>query len=250
MAGVSSSEPLAANGHSGDDANDDDLLQRFVDLKFSSCSSSSAAADAAPLSPPLTLTAAAHNAAAAAAAASAAAADAADDDDADNNDNNNNNFSPLLGLVERFPDLFERKVLRRMDPIDRTFLAQTGRACRAVAAASDLPRAGTREEVLEGRSVWVVTHKLREFCTSVERLAWAKASGCPWVSLTCALAARGGRLHVLRWAREHGSPCPWDAYTCACAARGGHLEVLKWAREHGQGLHSSTSQLNLSRFCH
>ena len=48
---------------------------------------------------------------------------------------------------------------------------------------------------------------------------------------TCAAAAAGGRLEVLKWAREHG--CDWDEVTCACAARGGHLEVLKWAREHG-----------------
>jgi hypothetical protein len=26
---------------------------------------------------------------------------------------------------------------------------------------------------------------------------------------------------------------PWDAWTCAYAAKGGHLEVLKWARENG-----------------
>jgi hypothetical protein len=99
------------------------------------------------------------------------------------NDDDNDNFPSLLDLVERFPDLFEQRVLAHLDPIDRTFLAQTGGAFRAAAAASDMPRAGTREEVLE-RSVWVVTHKLKEFCKSVERLAWAKASGCPWVAQT------------------------------------------------------------------
>jgi hypothetical protein len=118
----------------------------------------------------------------------------------------NNTFSPLIDLLERFPDLFALKVLRHLDPIDRTFLAQAGGACRAAVAASDLPRAGTREEVL-GESVWVVTHRLRQFCTSIERLAWAKASGCPWVPQVCALAAEGGRPEVLQWARSHG--CPW-----------------------------------------
>ena len=118
-----------------------------------------------------------------------------------------------------------------MDPIDRTFLAQAGGACRAAVAASDLPRAGTRQEVLEGRRVWVVTHKRRDFCTSVERLAWAKANGCPWDELLCMFVAHGGRLAVLGWAREHY--CPWDARTCACAAQGGHLEVLQWARANG-----------------
>ena len=78
-------------------------------------------------------------------------------------------------------------------------------------------------------------HRLGEFCTSVERLAWTKASGCPWCACTCALAASGGRLcvavgagvvllvkqddraamhwrqEVLKWARQHGCPC--DATT-------------------------------------
>ena len=47
----------------------------------------------------------------------------------------------------------------------------------------------------------------------------------------CRLAAWGGHLQTLQWAREHH--CPWDARTCACAAAGGHLEVLRWARAHG-----------------
>ena len=185
---------------------------------------SSYAAHVAPLSPPPDpFGAEGHGGAAAA----ADAADAADDD---------NTFSPLLDLLERFPDLFAQKVLQHLDPIDRTFLAQAGSACRAAVASSDLPRAGTREEVLEGKSVWVVTHNVREFCTSVERLAWAKASGCPWVQRTCALRRSGrapggaevgagarlpvghgdGLLHrlagwaleVMRcWALKHG--CPW-----------------------------------------
>jgi hypothetical protein len=99
-----------------------------------------------------------------------------------------------------------------LDPIDRTFLAQASGVCREAVTASDLPRAGTRRELL-GRSVWVVTHKLREFCTSVERLAWAKASGCPWLASTCAyVAMMGGNLETLLWAHAHG--CPWDERTC------------------------------------
>ena len=132
-------------------------------------------------------------------------------------------FSPLLDLLERFPDLFAQRVLQHLDPIDRTFLAQTGGACRAAVAASDLPRAGTSRVVLVKRR-WLVTHQIMNFCTSVERLAWAKASGCPWVAQTCALAARGGRLEVLRWAREHD--CPWGTGTCALAAAGGHQESV------------------------
>ena len=121
----------------------------------------------------------------------------------------------------KVPDLFAQKVLQHLDPIDRTFLAQAGSACRAAVAASDLPRAGTSRQVL-GMSVWVVKHRLEEFVGSVERLDGAKASGCPWVARICSLAARGGSLEVLQWARQHG--CPWDTETCSYAAEKGHLD--------------------------
>ena len=52
--------------------------------------------------------------------------------------------------------------------------------------------------------------RLRAFCTSAERLAWAKANGCPWgvvggygLTNPCALAAEGGHLEALQWARQH-----------------------------------------------
>jgi hypothetical protein len=138
---------------------------------------SSSGADAAPFAPP------------AGPSAVEGPGGGADDDD----DENNNTFSPLLDLLERFPDLFAQKVLRHLDPIDCTFLAQTGGACRAAVAASGLPRAGSTLTTVDelGRSVWVVTHKFSDFCTSVERLAWAKASGCPWVELPCELRRSG-----------------------------------------------------------
>jgi len=44
----------------------------------------------------------------------------------------------------------------------------------------------------------------------------------------CELAAAGGHLEVLQWARVR---CSWDEGTCAFAALGGHLAVLQWARE-------------------
>ena len=65
----------------------------------------------------------------------------------------------------------------------------------------------------------------------LEVLKWAHENGCPWDEETCAYAARGGRLEVLKWAHENG--CPWDEETCSNAAGGGHLETLKWARENG-----------------
>jgi hypothetical protein len=185
--------------------------------------SSSAAGAAPPSPPPEPPTAEGHGGAADAVAA----------------DDNNNTVFPLLDLLERFPDLFALKVLAHLDPIDRTFLGQAGGACRAAVAASDLPRAGTRRVEVLGRTrattrrvvLWVVTHRLNAFVESVERLAWAKASGCPWVERTCAVVAQSGRIEVLRWAREQD--CPWGAGTCCYAALNGHLELLQWAREHG-----------------
>lgn len=65
----------------------------------------------------------------------------------------------------------------------------------------------------------------------LEGLKWARKNGYLWDADTCANAAAGGYLGVLMWAREHG--CNWDAWTCACAALGGHLDVLQWARKNG-----------------
>jgi len=78
---------------------------------------------------------------------------------------------PLLDLLQRFPDFFKKEVLERLDPTDRTMLAQVGRPWLAAVLASGLPR------LPKGVRVWL---RLMEFCTSVERVAWAKANGCPW----------------------------------------------------------------------
>ena len=135
----------------------------------------------------------------------------------------------LLDLLQRFPDLFKKEVLERLDPTDRTMLAQVGWPWLAAVLASGLPRLprGSRRRL-----------RLREFCTSAERLAWARANGCPWGNVfswfgshnPSALAAAGGHLEALQWAWEHD--CPWDDWTCTRAAEGGHQEVLRWAREH------------------
>jgi len=45
------------------------------------------------------------------------------------------------------------------------------------------------------------------------------------------MAAQGGHLDTLKFARKHG--CPWNWKTTAYAAGGGHLEVLKWAYVQG-----------------
>ena len=60
-------------------------------------------------------------------------------------------------------------------------------------------------------------------------LQWAKENAYPVNGSVCFIAALGGHLAVLRWARENG--CGWDERTCANAARGGHLAILQWARQ-------------------
>ena len=169
---------------------------------------------------------------------------------------------PLIDLVQRHPELFEKEVLERLTPADRAFLGQVDAACRAAVVASDLPCAGMRvgmrqlnraERTRLAREVRamhptlgqhptlgpalgplgyvessdvprrvgrVVRLELKEFCTSPERLAWAKEKGVRLDGWTCALAARGGHLEALRWAREHG--CPWSSRTCRYAAEGGN----------------------------
>ena len=112
---------------------------------------------------------------------------------------------PLLDLTQALPDMFLEEVLKRLDRVDLTMLAQVGRPWLAAVLASGLPRLPTGVRV---------RLRLVEFCTSAERLAWARANGCPWgVSRfwngsdnPCALAALGGHLEALRLAREHDCP--------------------------------------------
>ena len=172
-------------------------------------------------------------------------------------------------------------MLRRLDPADRAFFAQVSHGCRAGVLASELPCAGTRVglgplnpadqarlaeavqafdpdagysqlEVLGSlgyveasdvpRAGRVVRLELSAFCTSAGRLAWAKAGGCRWNELTCGLAAQGGHLEALKWARE--LECPWlETRMCVYAARGGHLDVLKWLREVDCPWNAQTCQL-------
>jgi len=51
---------------------------------------------------------------------------------------------------------------------------------------------------------------------------------CEWNYLTCTLAARGGHLEMLQWARAQDPPCEWKWCARAGAAEMGHLEVVEW----------------------
>ena len=82
--------------------------------------------------------------------------------------------------------------------------AQVGRPWLAAVLASGLPR--LPQEV-------TVRLRFEDFCTSSERLAWAKANGHDlWKrgESFCAFAARRGHLEALQWARANG--CPWNEY--------------------------------------
>jgi hypothetical protein len=143
--------------------------------------------------------------------------------------------SPLLdGLLEDLPEVLAAEVLARLEPTDVVVFGQAGRACRAAVVAFGVPQ--EEEEVSddsddEGTGGGPLLLRVKDFVGSVERLAWAKAAGCPWANSICAYAARYGHLEVLKWAWERR--CPWDEFTCAWAALNGHLEVLQWARERG-----------------
>jgi len=87
---------------------------------------------------------------------------------------------PLLDLLLRHPDFFAKEVLERLHPVDRTMLAHVGRPWLAAVMSSGLLRVHNRG--------WARIC-FRELCLSAERLAWAKANGCPWRA-----------VDMLRWA--------------------------------------------------
>jgi hypothetical protein len=70
--------------------------------------------------------------------------------------------------------LFAAEVLSRLHPTDLALLRRVDPACRAAVEASQLPRAGVSEDM---------PLEVRQFVGSVQRLAWAKANGCPWSGL-------------------------------------------------------------------
>ena len=167
-------------------------------------------------------------------------------------------FSPLLDLLQRFPDLFLKEVLERLNPTARASLARTGVAFWDLGFPRYIFPIGLLRAETPPAAGAARVFNIVDFLGSAERLAWAKANGCPWTWRVCLLAARRGHLKALRWARELGFPwneetseaaargghlavlqwarehdCPWDVFTCGAAARGGHLAVLQWARAHG-----------------
>jgi len=59
-----------------------------------------------------------------------------------------------------------------------------------------------------------------------------KENGFAWNEATCAGAAIGGHLELLKWLREQG--CPWDWQVLDRSQQFNHRShVLKWAEENG-----------------
>ena len=61
--------------------------------------------------------------------------------------------------------------------------------------------------------------------------AWQDRTGSVGEKLSY-LAAMRGKIEMLAHLRR-AKGCKWDELTCAAAAEGGHLEVLKYAHENG-----------------
>lgn len=58
-----------------------------------------------------------------------------------------------------------------------------------------------------------------------------KELDCPWDVQTCSMAGRYGHVHILEYARRNG--CDWNDSTLINAAQFGHLPILEWALQHG-----------------
>jgi hypothetical protein len=178
---------------------------------------------------------------------------------ADGSEDDDDLYSSLLDLLERHPELFVAQVLERVDPTARASLARVGSAFRdAVFPRSIFPFGLPPRVQTTGDAVGAVrVFKLVDFLGSAERLAWAKANGCPWGVRTCQLALgagtwlycsgrgsstvggtsgrvtpRTGRaLSMLQWMRAHG--CEWNEATllpCSCGWAHGGVAVGTGAR--------------------
>jgi hypothetical protein len=149
----------------------------------------------------------------------------------------------LLGSVMDRPDIFETRVVPKLNGNDVKFLYDVNRESRAAIQRSGvrLPDAFEIGEFnTESTISWALekcSEEKERFCAemalkgNLELLQFLRAKGCPWDGWTCSSAAKNGHLECLKYAREKG--CPWDDWTCSSAASGGHFECLKYAHDNG-----------------
>ncbi len=96
---------------------------------------------------------------------------------------------------------------------------------------------GVLQELNNNEYYW--SSKTMAFAASLGRLDIARqlrAHGCEWGDSTTYLAAQGGHLEFLKWARgisPPNEPCPWNKWCCSVAAKGGHFATLKWMKANG-----------------
>jgi hypothetical protein len=86
--------------------------------------------------------------------------------------NPSDSVSPLLDLVERLPDLFQKEVLGRLDPATHASVSRVNCAFNDAVFPSSMfpsgsPRAGTTGGAGGARVL-----KFKDFVVSVARLAW------------------------------------------------------------------------------
>jgi hypothetical protein len=91
--------------------------------------------------------------------------------------------SPLLGgLTEDLPEVLAAEVLAQLDNTDLVVFGQAARACRGAVVAFSVPQEEARSDDSddEGTEGGPLLLRVEDFVGSIERLAWAKATGCPW----------------------------------------------------------------------
>jgi hypothetical protein len=113
---------------------------------------------------------------------------------------------PLWALQEAWPQLPERNRVRAASRA--AFHGEVAALRWALPRLADL---GAAKAVCEAAAA----------TGQLEALQCARELGCPWDERTCRLAARGGHLAVLQWARAQEPPCPWDGNTAGEAALSG-----------------------------
>jgi len=71
-------------------------------------------------------------------------------------------------------------------------------------------------------------------------LRWLRKKNCPWSKDVCHQAAKFGQLEALQWLRDKsvhkgaGGVCPWQGRViCREAAKGGHVHLIRWAVSQG-----------------
>jgi len=103
--------------------------------------------------------------------------------------------SPLLGgLLEKVPEVLAAEVLAQLGPTDLVLFGQVGRACRGAVVAFGVPQEETTSDGNDDEGTEMggpLLLRVGNFVGSVERLAWAKESGCPWAESICAYRRPG-----------------------------------------------------------